>query len=74
VRLRYIAARTGVTDRTEAGDVVKHQDGRRNRCQIQAHVPLYETDTREQRQQQAPWLRRAQLRRGRRGAALAGQC
>jgi hypothetical protein len=40
VRLRYIAARTGrhrahrlgiVTDRTEAGYVVKHQDGRRNR-------------------------------------------
>jgi len=49
VRLRYIAARTGVTDRTEAGDVVKHQDGRRNRCQIQAHVPLYETGSREQR-------------------------
>ena len=46
-----------VTDRTEAGYVVKHQDGRRNRCPIQAHAPLYETDSREQR----------------RGAALAGQ-
>jgi hypothetical protein len=47
VRLRYIAARTGVTERTEAGDVVKHKDRRRNRCQIQARVPLYETGTRE---------------------------
>ena len=47
VRLRDIAARTGVTDRTEAGDVVKHQHGRRNRCQIQDHVPLYETGSRE---------------------------
>jgi predicted transcriptional regulator len=56
VRLRDIAARTGVTERTaygivtdltEAGYVVKHKDGRRNRYQIQAHVPLPETDSRE---------------------------
>jgi DNA-binding IclR family transcriptional regulator len=56
VRLRDIAARTGVTERTaygivtdltEAGYVVKHEDGRRNRCQIQAHLPLPETDSRE---------------------------
>ena len=56
VRLRDIAARTGVTERTaygivtdltEAGYVVKHKDGRRNRYQIQAHQPLPETDSRE---------------------------
>jgi len=56
VRLRYIAARTGVTERTaygivtdltEAGYVVKHRDGRRNRYQIQAHLPLPEPDSRE---------------------------
>jgi len=55
VRLRDIAARTRVTERTaygivtdltEAGYVVKHEDGRRNRCQIQAHLPLPETDSR----------------------------
>ena len=56
VRLRDIAARTGVTERTafgivtdltEAGYVVKHKDGRRNRYQIQAHLPLPRTDSRE---------------------------
>ena len=56
VRLRDIAARTGVSERTaygivtdvtEAGYVVKHKDGRRNRYQIQAHLPLPETDTRK---------------------------
>ncbi|HEY7263378.1 MAG TPA: helix-turn-helix domain-containing protein [Trebonia sp.] len=56
VRLRDIAARTGVTERTaygivtdltEAGYVVKHKDGRRNRYQIQAHLPLPETDSRK---------------------------
>jgi len=36
-----------VTDLTEAGYVVKHKDGRRNRYQIQAHLPLPETDSRE---------------------------
>ena len=56
VRLRDIAARTSVTERTaygivtdltETGYVVKHKDGRRNRYQIQAHLPLPETDSRE---------------------------
>ncbi len=56
VRLRDIAARVNVTERTaygivsdltEAGYVVKHKDGRRNRYQIQAHLPLPETDNRE---------------------------
>jgi DNA-binding IclR family transcriptional regulator len=55
VRLRDIAARTGVTERTaygivtdltEAGYVVKHKDGRRNRYQIQAHLPLPQTGSR----------------------------
>ena len=56
VRLREIAARVGVTERTaygivtdltDAGYVIKHKDGRRNRYQIQAHLPLPETDSRE---------------------------
>ena len=56
VRLRDIAARTGVTERTaygivtdltEAGYVVKQKDGRRNRYQIQAHLPLPGTGSRE---------------------------
>jgi DNA-binding IclR family transcriptional regulator len=49
VRLRDIAAQVGVTERTaydivtdltEAGYVVKQKDGRRNRYQIQARLPL----------------------------------
>ena len=49
IRLRDIAARLSVTERsaygivtdlTEAGYIVKHKDGRRNRYQIQAHLPL----------------------------------
>jgi len=56
VRLRDIAARPGptertaygiVTDLTEAGYVVNHKDGRRNRYQIQAHLPLPGTGSRE---------------------------
>jgi DNA-binding transcriptional ArsR family regulator len=56
VRLRDIAARVGITERsaygivtdlTEAGYVVKERDGRRNRYQIQEHLPLPETDNRE---------------------------
>jgi hypothetical protein len=48
-RLRDIAASLGITERsaygivtdlTAAGYVVKHKDGRRNRYQIQAHLPL----------------------------------
>jgi hypothetical protein len=56
VRLRDIAARVGVTERSaygivtdlvEAGYVVKEKDGRRNRYQIQAHLPLPEPGSRE---------------------------
>jgi hypothetical protein len=48
-RLRDIAAGLGITERsaygivtdlTQAGYVVKQKDGRRNRYQIQAHLPL----------------------------------
>ena len=50
-RLRDIAATVGITERSayaivtdlaEAGYVVKQKDGRRNRYQIQAHLPLPE--------------------------------
>ena len=49
VRLRDIAARVGITERSAygivtdlatAGYVIKQKDGRRNRYQIQAHMPL----------------------------------
>ena len=49
VRLRDIAARVGITERsaygivtdlTKAGYVVKERDGRRNRYQVQTHLPL----------------------------------
>jgi hypothetical protein len=55
VRLRDIAARLGITERTAhgivadltlAGYVMKTKDGRRNRYQIQAHMPLPEPGTR----------------------------
>ena len=51
VRLRDIATAVGITERsaygivddlTSAGYVVKDKDGRRNRYQIQAHLPLKE--------------------------------
>jgi predicted DNA-binding transcriptional regulator YafY len=51
VRLRDIAATVGITERsaygivtdlTAAGYAVKQKDGRRNRYQIQAHMPLPE--------------------------------
>jgi Winged helix DNA-binding domain len=56
VRLRDIAATVGITERsafgivtdlTEAGYVVKRKDGRRNRYQIQTHVPLPEPTAQE---------------------------
>ncbi len=58
VRLRDIATRVGITERsayaivtdlTTAGYVVKDEDtdGRRNRYQIQTHLPLPETIGRE---------------------------
>ena len=55
-RLRDIAASVGITERsahaivtdlTAAGYVIKHKDGRRNRYQIQAHLPLPEPATQE---------------------------
>jgi DNA-binding IclR family transcriptional regulator len=56
VRLRDIAATLGITERsaygivtdlTEGGYVVKEKDGRRNRYEIQAHLPLREAITQE---------------------------
>jgi predicted transcriptional regulator len=56
IRLRDIAARLGVTERSAyaivtdlsaAGYVVKEREGRRNRYQIQPHLPLRETIVRE---------------------------
>jgi hypothetical protein len=56
VRLRDIATKVGITERsahgtvtelTTAGYVVKEKDGRRNRYQVQAHLPLREAIGRE---------------------------
>jgi hypothetical protein len=56
VRLRDIAASLGITERSaygivtdlaEAGYVVKQKDGRRNRYEIQTHLPLPEPTNRE---------------------------
>ena len=55
-RLRDIAASLAITERrahdivsdlTEAGYVVKTKDGRRNRYEVQAHLPLPEPNSRE---------------------------
>ena len=55
-RLRDIAASLGITERSAhgivaelaaAGYVVKQKDGRRNRYQIQAHLPLPEPASRD---------------------------
>jgi predicted ArsR family transcriptional regulator len=55
-RLRDIAAELGITERTaygivtdliEAGYIVKEKDGRRNRYQVQGHLPLRDAVTRE---------------------------
>jgi hypothetical protein len=57
VRLRDIAADLSITERraygivtdlTAAGYVVKGKDGRRNRYEIQTHLPLPESTGREQ--------------------------
>jgi hypothetical protein len=57
LRLRDIATRAAITERsaygivsdlTAAGYITKHRDGRRNRYQIQAHLPLPEPTSREQ--------------------------
>jgi hypothetical protein len=56
MRLRDIAARAAITERSaygivadlaEAGYVVKQKDGRRNHYEIQAHLPLPEPTGRE---------------------------
>ena len=56
IRLRDIAAMATITERSaygivsdlaEAGYVVKHKEGRRNRYQIQAHLRLPEPTNRE---------------------------
>jgi hypothetical protein len=56
MRLRDLAASLGITERSAhgivtdlaaAGYVVKQKDGRRNRYQIQAHLPLPEPATQE---------------------------
>jgi DNA-binding IclR family transcriptional regulator len=56
VRLRDIAATLGVTERsayaiiadlTDAGYVGKEKEGRRNRYQIRAHLPLPDASVRE---------------------------
>jgi MarR family len=56
MRLRDIAARAAITERSaygivtdlaQAGYVVKQKDGRRNRYQIQAHLPLPEPASQE---------------------------
>ncbi len=55
-RLRDIAAGLGITERSaygivtdlaEAGYVIRQKDGRRNRYQIRAHLPVPEPGTRE---------------------------
>ena len=56
VRLRDIASTLGITERsaysivtdlTKSGYVVKDKDGRRNRYQIQSHLPLREAITQQ---------------------------
>jgi MarR family len=56
LRLRDIADRVGITERSaygivvdlaQAGYVVKEKDGRRNRYRIQADLPLPEPSSRE---------------------------
>jgi hypothetical protein len=56
IRLRDIAAGLGITERSaygividlaEAGYIVKRKDGRRNRYEIQAHLPLPERSSQE---------------------------
>ena len=56
VRLRDIAERVGITERTafgivtdlvDAGYVVKEREGRRNRYEVQPHQPLREPTARE---------------------------
>ncbi len=57
VRLREIAVDLGITERSAytivsdlagGGYIVKERDGRRNRYQVQQHLPLPESPNREQ--------------------------
>ena len=95
IRLRDIAVALGITERraygivndlTEAGYVIKEKEGRRNRYQVQEHLPLPEAPDQEQaigevlslmtgrhptaRAQKA----RGPLIEGGRGAALSRDC
>ena len=56
VRIRDIAASLGITERrangivtdlTEAGYLIKTKEGRRNRYEVQAHLPVPEPNARE---------------------------
>jgi DNA-binding transcriptional ArsR family regulator len=56
IRLRDIAATVGITERTafgvvadltDAGYVIKERDGRRNRYEVQHHLPLAEPTSEE---------------------------
>ena len=56
IRLRDIATTLGITERTtfgvvadltEAGYVIKERDGRRNRYEVQHHLPLAEPTSEE---------------------------
>jgi hypothetical protein len=56
VRMRDIAASLGITERrahgivadlTEAGYLIKSKEGRRNRYEVQAHLPIPEPTARE---------------------------
>jgi DNA-binding transcriptional ArsR family regulator len=56
IRLREIAARIGITERSsygivqdlaEAGYIIKEKDGRRNRYRIEADLPLPEPSAQE---------------------------
>ena len=57
VRLRDIATELGITERraygivndlTVAGYVIKQRDGRRNRYQVESHLPLPDIEDRDQ--------------------------
>ena len=72
-RLRDIAASLNITERSafsiitdlaDAGYVVRQKDGRRNRYQIQAHLPLPEPASRERTVGEVLALLAAPTRRG----------
>ena len=80
-RLRDIAASLGITERrahgiitdlAEAGYVITQKDGRRNRYQIQAHLPVPEPGTREPAVGEAVALFAARHRAGTEPPIIAG--